>query len=52
MGRLNITSPISDYIGDHVVSVWSETPLSVVGEIMELADVKAVPMLDSTLTLV
>ena len=52
MGRLNITSPISEYIGNHVVSVWSETPLSVVGEIMELADVKAVPILDSTLTLV
>jgi CBS domain-containing protein len=52
MGRLNITSPISNYIGNHVVSVWSETPLSVVGEIMELADVKAVPILDSTLTLV
>jgi CBS domain-containing protein len=52
MGRLNITTPISDYIGNNVVSVWSETPLSVVGEIMELADVKAVPILDSMLTLV
>jgi CBS domain-containing protein len=52
MGRLNIISPISDYIGNHVVSVWSETPLSVVGEIMELADVKAVPILDSALILV
>jgi len=52
MGRLNITSPISNYIGNHVVSVWSETPLSVVGEIMELADVKAVPILDSMLMLV
>lgn len=52
MGRLNITTPISDYIGNHVVSVWSETPLSVVGEIMELADVKAVPILDSMLKLV
>lgn len=52
IGRLNITSPISDHIGNNVVSVWSETPLSVVGAIMELADVKAVPILDSTLTLV
>jgi CBS domain-containing protein len=52
MGRLNITTPISDYIVNHVVSVWSETPLSVVGEIMELADVKAVPILDSMLKLV
>ncbi len=52
IGRLNITAPISDYIGNNVFSVWSETPLCVVGSIMELADVKAVPILDSTLTLV
>ncbi len=52
IGRLNITSPISEYIGDYVVTVWSETPISVVGEIMELADVKAVPILDSNLALV
>ena len=52
MGRLNITTPISDLIGNNVVSVWSETPISVVGEIMELADVKAVPILDSMLKLV
>lgn len=52
IGRLNITSPISDHISNNVFSVWSETPLCVVGLIMELADVKAVPILDSTLTLV
>ncbi len=52
IGRLNITAPISDYIENGVFSVWSETPLCVVGSIMELADVKAVPILDSTLTLV
>ena len=52
IGKLNITSPISDYISDNVVSVWSETPISVVGAIMELADVKAVPILDSNLALV
>lgn len=52
IGRLNINTPISDHIGNGVFSVWSETPLYVVGAIMELADVKAVPILDSTLTLV
>jgi len=52
IGKMNITSPISDYISDNVVSVWSETPISVVGAIMELADVKAVPILDSNLALV
>ena len=52
IAKLNITSPISEYIGDNVVSVWSETPIFVVGTIMELADVKAVPILDSNLALV
>lgn len=52
IARLNISTPISEYIGNNVVSVWSETPLSVVGAIMELADVKAVPILDANLTLV
>ncbi len=52
IARLNITSPISEYIGNNVVSVWSETPISITGAIMELADVKAVPILDSNLALV
>lgn len=52
IARLNITTPISEFIGNNVVSVWSETPISVVGAIMELADVKAVPILDSNLALV
>lgn len=51
IARLNITSPISQYLGDNVVSVWSDTPIVVVGSIMELADVKAVPLLDSNLDL-
>lgn len=52
IGRLNISTPISEFIGNNVFSIWSETPLSVVGAIMELADVKAVPILDANLTLV
>ncbi|MBU3967839.1 MAG: CBS domain-containing protein [Euryarchaeota archaeon] len=52
IAKMNITAPISDYFGNHVVSVWSETPITVVGVIMELADVKAVPILDSNLALV
>jgi CBS domain-containing protein len=51
IARLNITSPISEYLSDNVVSVWSDTPIVVVGSIMELADVKAVPILDSNLDL-
>ncbi|MHC1597589.1 MAG: CBS domain-containing protein [Methermicoccaceae archaeon] len=42
---------IEPYITYSVVSVWSETPLPVVGMIMELADVKAAPVLNSELEL-
>src|SRR5574341_1157350 len=52
IAKLNITNAISEYISNNVVSVWSETPISVVGAIMELADVKAVPILDSNVALV
>jgi CBS domain-containing protein len=52
IAKMNLIAPISDYFGDHVVSVWSETPIMVVGAIMELADVKAVPILDSNIALV
>ncbi len=52
IAKMNITTPISDYLGNNVVSVWTETPINVVGALMELADVKAVPLLDSSLALV
>lgn len=52
IAKMNITTPISDYLGNNVVSVWSETPINVVGALMELADVKAVPLLDSSLALI
>lgn len=52
IAKVNITNAISEYISNNVVSVWSETPISVVGAIMELADVKAVPILDSNVALV
>ncbi len=52
IARLNITKPIGEYIGGYVVCVWSETPLSITGAVMELADVKAAPILDSNLALV
>lgn len=43
---------IKPYVAPSVVSVWDETPLPVVGMIMELADVKASPVLNSELELV
>lgn len=49
---MNIDTPIKDYVDQKVVAAYSETPLPVVARIMELAGVKAVPMLDGNLELV
>nr|QNO58225.1 putative protein [Methanosarcinales archaeon ANME-1 ERB7] len=43
---------ISNYIGDITMAAWDEMPLSVVGRIMELARVKAAPVLNLELELV
>ncbi|NQE54821.1 Inosine-5'-monophosphate dehydrogenase [ANME-1 cluster archaeon GoMg3.2] len=43
---------ISNYVGDITMAVWDEMPLSVVGRIMELARVKAAPVLNLELELV
>lgn len=49
---MNIDIPIKDYVEKEVVAVYSETPLPVAARIMELAGVKAVPVLDASLELV
>lgn len=49
---MNIDTPIKDYVEKEVVAIYSETPLPVVARIMELASVKAVPVLDSALELI
>ena len=49
---MNIDIPIKDYVEKEVVAIYSETPLPVVARIMELAGVKAVPVLDANLELV
>jgi CBS domain-containing protein len=49
---MNIDIPIKDYVEKDVVAIYSETPLPVVARIMELAGVKAVPVLDGNLELV
>ncbi|MHC1585011.1 MAG: CBS domain-containing protein [Candidatus Syntropharchaeia archaeon] len=46
IGDFDIRDPIKPYLEKGVVCVWDETPLPVVGRIMELADAKAVPVLD------
>ena len=42
---------IGDYIRDKTLALWEEMPLSVAARIMELARVKAVPVLNSELDL-
>ncbi len=49
---MNIDIPIKDYVETEVVAIYSETPLPVVARIMELAGVKAVPVLDASLELI
>ncbi|MCM1987613.1 MAG: CBS domain-containing protein [Methanococcoides sp.] len=49
---LNITTPISEYLNSGVGPVWYETPLPVVARNMELAHVKAVPVIDTNLDIV
>lgn len=49
---LSLETPVKDYVEEKVFAVYNETPLSVVARIMELAGVKAVPVLDANLELV
>jgi len=52
LAELNLTDHVGQYSSNKSVPVWSEAPLNVVARIMELADVKAVPVLSSELELV
>ena len=53
MASLEIDEPIGNYLGRRGTGpVWSDTPLHVVARHMELANVKAVPVIDSALDLV
>ena len=51
IAELDYKMPISDYIERNTVTVWDKVPLAVVGRIMELAGVKAAPVLNSKLEL-
>jgi CBS domain-containing protein len=44
-------APISRYIRNKTVALWDEMPLAIAGRLMELAKVKAVPVLNSALEL-
>ncbi len=52
LADLNLTDHVGQYSSNKSVAVWSETPLNVVARIMELANVKAVPVLNSDLELI
>lgn len=52
LADLNLTDHVGQYSSNESVPVWSETPLNVVARVMELANVKAVPVLNSDLELV
>ena len=47
----NDNTPIREYIRNKTVALWDEMPLAVAGRLMELAKVKAVPVLNSALEL-
>jgi len=47
-----IDTPIQNYLSLHVYVLWSETPLPVVSRIMDLADVKACPIMDTDSNLI
>lgn len=49
---MGYTEPIAKYMAANTMTIWEDTPLSVVGRIMELAGVKAVPVLNTKLELV
>ncbi|WNY23294.1 Inosine-5'-monophosphate dehydrogenase [Methanimicrococcus hongohii] len=48
----DIETPIGDFLSSHVYVLWDQTPLPVVSISMDLADVKACPVIDSNLNLV
>jgi CBS domain-containing protein len=49
---LSITDPIGNYVEEGVVMVWEETPLPLVGGILELAHTGAAPILNRSEKLV
>ncbi|WNY28221.1 Inosine-5'-monophosphate dehydrogenase [Methanimicrococcus stummii] len=48
----DIETPVGDFLSSNVYVLWDETPLPVVSVLMDLADVKACPVIDAALNLV
>lgn len=51
VAKMDIRLPIKDYVKPHVYTLWEDTPLAVVMYQMDLADVKACPVIDSNMNL-
>jgi CBS domain-containing protein len=48
IATFNIPDPIGDFIESKVIVVWENTPVSVMGMILEMADVKAAPIVNKS----
>ncbi|NIA03328.1 MAG: CBS domain-containing protein [Nitrospirae bacterium] len=46
IASFNITEQIGNLINDKTIVIWDETPVSVVGMVMEMAEVKAAPVVN------
>jgi CBS domain-containing protein len=44
----DISNPIGDFINGQTIVIWDNTPISVVGMIMEMAEVKAAPVVNNS----
>ncbi|MDY6966872.1 MAG: CBS domain-containing protein [Halobacteriota archaeon] len=51
IGDLDIKEPVEKFLNNGVIAIWDETPLSVVGKIMELSVIAAAPLINKDLEL-
>ncbi|NLI62505.1 MAG: CBS domain-containing protein [Methanosarcinaceae archaeon] len=51
ISKMGIDSQIKPYVKENVYTIWTGTPLSIVSYQMQLADVKACPVIDSDMNL-
>ncbi len=48
IASFNIPDPIGDFINGQIIVIWDNTPISVVGMMMEMAEVKAAPVVNKS----
>jgi len=52
IAEMNIEKPVKDYITCSIISVWDETPLNIVGEVMRLSNAELCAVLDDNAEMV